>query len=74
MKRRNKRNTSIRTLRCFDCGKSTLSGRAVSHSKRHTLKTWHANLQKVHVTVDGIRRHVNACTRCLRSGVVKKAI
>ena len=62
-----KKSGSIRTLCCFYCGKSTLAGRAVSHSKRRTLKTWHANLQRAHVIVNGIRRHVMTCTRCLRS-------
>jgi len=68
-----KKRGSVRSLACFYCGKSTLSGRAISHSKRKTLKTWHPNLHRVHVIVQGVRKHVMTCTRCQRAGVVLKA-
>jgi large subunit ribosomal protein L28 len=74
MKRVKKVTGSVRTTTCFYCGKSTQVGRQVSHSKRRTHKTWHANLHQAHVLIDNVRRHVLACTRCLRSGVVKKVV
>ena len=76
MRKYNKKDKkgSVRSLACFYCGKNTLNGRAVSHSKRKTLKTWHSNLQRVHVIAEGVRQHVMTCTRCLRSGFVHKAL
>ena len=45
----------------------------VSHSNIKTKTVQQPNLQRVHAVVDGVRKHVRVCTRCLRSGVVTKA-
>jgi large subunit ribosomal protein L28 len=48
-------------------------GNNVSHAHNKTKRTWRVNLQRVHAVVDGTRRHIKVCTRCLRSGRVTKA-
>lgn len=58
---------------CFYCEKKRLVGFNVSHSNNKTKRRFCANIQKVRAIVKGAVRHVNACTRCLRSGAVQKA-
>ncbi|MDR0856572.1 MAG: 50S ribosomal protein L28 [Clostridiales bacterium] len=52
---------------CIVCGKGRASGNNVSHSNRHTRRTFSANVQKVKVTVDGKESAEYVCTRCLRT-------
>jgi len=42
-------------------------GNNVSHSKRHTPRRWLPNIQKTSLVVNGVQRHVQACTRCIRT-------
>jgi len=60
-------------FQCDICAKKRLVGNNVSHSNIKTKRVQRPNLQRVHVLVDGARRHVRVCTRCLRSGKVVKA-
>jgi large subunit ribosomal protein L28 len=57
---------------CDICSKRRLVGNKVSHSNIKTKRTQEPNLQRVHAVVDGKRRHIRACTRCIRSGFVTK--
>lgn len=59
---------------CEICGKGVMTGMQVSHSHIRTKKKWAPNLQKVKAIVDGTPKRVTVCTRCLRSGKVKRAI
>jgi len=59
---------------CEVCGKGTTTGNNVSHSNRHTRRKWKPNLQSVKVIVNGAPKRVRVCTRCLRSGKVKRAV
>ena len=59
---------------CEVCGKGAMSGHNVSHSNRKTNRVFLPNTQRVRVKVDNIVRHMNVCTRCLRSGKVERAI
>lgn len=59
---------------CGVCGKGELAGNNVSHSNRHTKRSWKPNIQRVRAVVEGSTRCVNVCTRCLRSGKVTRAI
>ncbi|MBI2854231.1 MAG: 50S ribosomal protein L28 [Chloroflexi bacterium] len=52
---------------CQVCGKSRMYGFNVSHSKRHTKRSWQANTHRTTITVDGRQVRVNICTRCLRT-------
>ncbi len=53
--------------RCDICGKGVSFGNNVSHSKRHTPRRWLPNIQKTSLVVNGVQRHVQACTRCIRT-------
>ena len=53
--------------RCEVCNKSGQSGNNVSHSNRHTRRRWAANVQKATVDVDGRRKQIKICSRCLRT-------
>ena len=71
---------------CEFCGKRTQSGgviarRGLAKSKGgvglrttgHSLRKFKPNLQRVRALVDGAPRTVRICTRCLKSGRVRKA-
>ncbi|TET39000.1 MAG: 50S ribosomal protein L28 [Planctomycetota bacterium] len=70
---------------CEFCGKHTRSGNSVARrglakylggvGRRTTGKSrrkFKANIQKVRAEIDGTVRRVKICTKCLRSGVIKK--
>lgn len=58
--------------RCDICNKGVTTGNNVSHSNRHTRRTWAPNLQTVRAVVNGQRRKLKVCTRCIRSGRVAR--
>ena len=64
---------SVVAYRCDVCGKGHRTGNNVSHANNKTRRVFNPNLQRVHAVVNGSRTHLRVCTRCLRSGVVKKA-
>jgi len=57
---------------CDSCGKGHLVGNKVSHSNIKTKRIQRPNLQRVHALVNGARKRIRVCTRCLRSGRVVK--
>ena len=59
---------------CEVCGKTVASGNLVSHSNIKTKRRWSPNVQRVKTLVDGKPVRMTVCTRCLRSGKVKRAI
>jgi len=54
--------------KCDYCGKSTVTGRSVSHAHNVTARTFEPNLRRMRAVVDGAIRTVLICARCLRSG------
>ncbi len=59
---------------CAVCGKARVQANNVSHSNIKTKRVQRPNLQRVKAKLDGgTVRHVRVCTRCLRSGWVRKA-
>lgn len=58
---------------CAICGRKVSYGRSVSHSGRRSPKARAPNLQRIHAVIDGARRRVRVCTRCLKAGKVQKA-
>ncbi len=58
--------------RCDVCGKTPKTGHNVSHAHNVTLRRFNPNLQKVRALVEGTRKRIRVCTRCLRSGKVTK--
>lgn len=60
--------------KCDICGKGVSFGIKISHSHRRGNRTWKSNVKRVKVSVNGTTKHVYACTRCLRSGKVSRAV
>jgi large subunit ribosomal protein L28 len=61
---------------CEVCGKKPSIGNKVSHANNKTSSVWRPNLQKLRCvdTKTGSVKKRKVCTRCIRSGFVKKAI
>ncbi|MBL3572228.1 MAG: 50S ribosomal protein L28 [Synergistaceae bacterium] len=59
---------------CDCCGRGPATGNSVSHSNRHTRRRWLINLKSVRVDLGGETKKLSVCTRCLRSGKVKRAV
>jgi large subunit ribosomal protein L28 len=61
---------------CEVCGKKPIMGHKVSHANNKSVKVWYPNLQKIRCIDDktGAAKRVKACTRCIRSGFVKKSV
>lgn len=55
---------------CEMTGKGFMSGKKVSHSNRKSNKKWNANIQKVTMVVDGVKRKVRVSAKYLKT--VKK--
>lgn len=60
--------------KCEICGKDVAFGIKVSHSHRRSNRTFKPNVKRVKVMVNGTPTHIYACTRCMRSGKVTRAI
>ncbi len=63
--------------KCDICSKDMFFGRKIritrSQISRRAKTRQKANVKRVHVIVDGVPKTMNVCTRCLRSGAVKRA-
>jgi LSU ribosomal protein L28P len=61
---------------CDICGKGPTVGNNVSHAHNKTKRVWYPNLQKMRIadSKTGATKRMKVCTRCLRSGFVKKAV
>ncbi|MCR5592306.1 MAG: 50S ribosomal protein L28 [Saccharofermentans sp.] len=63
--------------KCDVCQKDTFFGRKIritrSQISRRALSQQQPNVHKVKVVVEGTPKSINVCTRCLRSGLVKRA-
>ncbi|NIT13442.1 MAG: 50S ribosomal protein L28 [Candidatus Dadabacteria bacterium] len=59
---------------CEICGKKPMFGNNVSHANNKTKRRWNINLRSVKAVLEsgGIKK-IKVCTRCIRSGRVKKA-
>ena len=59
---------------CELCGKMRSVGNNVSHANNRTKRVFRPNLQTVRALINGATRRILACTRCIRSGKIKKAV
>jgi len=61
---------------CEVCGKKPSIGNTVSHANNKKKAVWYPNLQSLRCIDEktGSIKRVKVCTRCIRSGFVKKAI
>lgn len=60
--------------KCVACGKGKVMGNNVSHANNKTKRQVLPNLQRTRIVTDHGIKHEYVCTRCLRSGFVKKAV
>ncbi|MCP9446809.1 MAG: 50S ribosomal protein L28 [Nitrospira sp.] len=61
-------------FQCELCQKKPRSGNNVSHANNKTRRVFNPNLQTVRAVIGGTHKRIRVCTRCLRSGLVKKAV
>lgn len=59
---------------CACCGKKRTIGHNVSHANNKTKRVIMPNIQKMRIMTNSGVRRLSVCTRCLRSGSVKKAV
>ena len=59
---------------CDICSKKHQTGHNVSHANNKTKRSFNPNLQRVRALIDGRTKRIRVCTRCLRSGLVNKAV
>jgi len=61
---------------CEVCGKGRMVGNNVSHANNKTKRVFNPNLQKIRCIDNNNKsvRRIKVCTRCIRSGFVKKAL
>ena len=63
--------------KCDMCEKDMFFGRKIritrSQISRRAKVEQKANVKRVRVLVDGVPQTMHVCTRCLRSGAVKRA-
>lgn len=72
---------------CYICKKKPVSGRSISRrgmakSKGgvgqritgKTLRTFSPNLQSVNALIDGKKKKIKVCAKCIKAGKVKKAV
>jgi len=57
---------------CAICGKHPSVGNIVSHANNKTKRRWNPNLQEVRAVIKGGVERILVCTRCIRSGMVRK--
>ncbi len=64
--------------KCVICGKETSFGKQLSitrsHISKRTTRTVKPNLRRVKAIIDGEVKRVSVCSKCLRSGKVKRAV
>jgi len=59
---------------CYSCGKKRTIGNNVSHANNKTKRVILPNLQQTKIQTDHGVKRAYVCTRCLRSGTVKKVV
>ena len=58
---------------CEICGKKPMVGNNVSHAHNVTKRRFNPNLQNVRALMDGKKKKMVVCTKCIKSGHVVKA-
>ncbi len=57
---------SYMAMKCVKCGKGAQSGHHVSHAKNRTKRKFKPNLKRATIKVDGVKRRLMLCTKCLK--------
>jgi large subunit ribosomal protein L28 len=53
---------------CEICCKHPVAGRSIAHSFRTVNRKFKPNIQRVTIVMDGKKKKMNVCTRCLKKG------
>ena len=64
----------INVASCYACGKNKTTGNNVSHAINRTKRQIMPNLQRTRIQTEAGAKRAYVCTRCLRSGTVKKIV
>lgn len=63
--------------KCEICNKSVIFGKSISRTRSHLSKRFNStqkpNIRKIKIVKDGVVKHINVCTRCMRSNKVVRA-
>ena len=72
---------------CYICGKKPVSGRSISRrgmakSKGGvgqritgtTIRRFSPNIQPINAVIDGKKKKIKVCAKCIKAGKVKKAV
>lgn len=59
---------------CAVCNKKRVVGNNVSHANNKTKRVFRPNLQRMRVQTEHGTKRLYVCSRCLRSGKIKKAV
>jgi len=59
--------------RCSVCGKGPVFGHQISHAHNVSSRKRYPNIQQVRAVMGGRVKRIAVCTRCLRSGKIRKA-
>lgn len=59
---------------CEICGKKPITGNSISHAHNKTRRRWLPNLHTVKVIVNGEKKTIKVCTKCLKANKIVKAI
>ncbi|AKM79057.1 MAG: 50S ribosomal protein L28 [Candidatus Beckwithbacteria bacterium GW2011_GWB1_47_15] len=53
-------------LKCDNCGKGVQHGNYVSHAKNRTKRTFRPNLKRVTLKIDGAKKIMTLCAKCVK--------
>jgi large subunit ribosomal protein L28 len=59
---------------CEICGKGRQTGHLISHANNKTKRVFYPNLKVVRMAFNGATKRILACTRCIRSQKLAKAV
>jgi len=60
--------------KCDICGKGPIVGNNVSHAHNKTKKWLRPNLHSTKVIIDGQKKKLKVCSKCLKSSKLVKAV
>ncbi len=58
--------------KCALCGKTAQYGAVVSHAHNVSKKKRHPNLHRIWAKINGKKKRILVCSKCLRSGKIEK--
>ena len=60
--------------RCDICGKGVMTGNNDPKSHKRTKRVFKPNLHKIKAEINGKVKNIKVCSKCLKSGKVKKIV